>query len=417
MSNLYEVLENCLQEMEKGADLETILFRYPEHADELRPILETSVLARELAAPDPEADVMRRGRAKVLGQAAQMRESQARPASRLWTVPLRRALVSLAVIGVLFAGSTGLVRAASTTLPGDNLYPVKRTWEDVRVLLTLDTRAREALEVEHENERLEELNELFAEGRSAEVDFAGIVESQNGDTWLVANVPVRITAQTDMRAYPVVTGDAVRVRGITQPDGTVLAERVDMLNQGHPLPDLDDDDPPVIEQESPEAENEAGEENSNQGPEDESNERDGNESPEPESGSEESSREGTVDSINGNILIVNGQPMNISGAEIKGTPRLGADVKVEGYFNAAGVFIVTKIEFLDGDSGSENSSDDHRSDDNDGGGEGDNGNADDNENSDSSDDNNDDPSNDNDENKQEDNGGNENNDNDNSGED
>ena len=25
MSNLYEVLENCLQEMEKGADLETIL--------------------------------------------------------------------------------------------------------------------------------------------------------------------------------------------------------------------------------------------------------------------------------------------------------------------------------------------------------------------------------------------------------
>jgi hypothetical protein len=34
-----------------------------------------------------------------------------------------------------FVSGTGLVRAA-TTLPGDNLYPVKRTWEDVLVLLT-----------------------------------------------------------------------------------------------------------------------------------------------------------------------------------------------------------------------------------------------------------------------------------------
>src|SRR5512133_721983 len=196
--NLYDVLEICLQEMENGADLDAILRRYPEYADELRPILETSVEAKSLAVPDPSTEVVRRSRTKVLQQAAQMREAQVRPSRRMWSVPLRRALVSLAVIAILFIGTNGLVHAASTTLPGDNLYPVKRTWEDVSVLLTLNTKARMALEVDHENERLDELNNLFAERRSASVDFAGTITSQNGDLWLVSKIPVLISAQTDL---------------------------------------------------------------------------------------------------------------------------------------------------------------------------------------------------------------------------
>ena len=177
MNNLYDILEICLKEIENGADVDTVLFRYSEFAEELRPILETSMQAKMLAAADPSPDVVRRSRANVMQQAARMREEQLRPSRRLWSVPLRRAVVSLAVIGALFMTSTGLVQAASTTLPGDNLYPVKRTWEDVRVIFTFDTQAREALEVAHENERLDELNDLFTEGRSANVDFAGTVMS------------------------------------------------------------------------------------------------------------------------------------------------------------------------------------------------------------------------------------------------
>ena len=172
MNNLYDILEICLKEIENGADVNTVLFRYPELAEELRPILETSMQAKMLAAGDPSPDVVRRSRANVMQQAARMREEQLRPSRRLWSVPLRRAVVSLAVFGALFMTSTGLVQAASTTLPGDNLYPVKRTWEDVHVLLTFNNQAREALEVAHENERLDELNDLFTEGRSAKVDFA-----------------------------------------------------------------------------------------------------------------------------------------------------------------------------------------------------------------------------------------------------
>ena len=44
MNNLYDALEICLQELEQGADIETALIRYPDLADELRPILELSLI-------------------------------------------------------------------------------------------------------------------------------------------------------------------------------------------------------------------------------------------------------------------------------------------------------------------------------------------------------------------------------------
>jgi len=269
MNELYDVLEICLQEIEKGTDLETVLSQHPEFADELRPILETSIQAILLADLGPSADVERRGRARVMQQAAQMREAQARPSRRIWSVPLRRALVSMAVIAVLFISSTNLVRASSTTIPGDNLYPVKRTWEDVSVLLTFDNQAREALEVEHENERLHELNDLFAEGRSAKVNFAGTVTNQNGDLWLVSTIPVLVSAQTQFATQPVTVGNAIRVRGYTRADGTVLAESVDLLPAGMPLPTMNDNRGPENEQENSGTGQTVGEDGSGKGSGDE----------------------------------------------------------------------------------------------------------------------------------------------------
>ncbi|MGZ9221117.1 MAG: DUF5667 domain-containing protein, partial [Anaerolineales bacterium] len=156
MNNLYETLEICLQDIEQGADIETVLFRYPDLADELRPILEASVNAKGMAVLSPSTEVVRRNRAKLLQHAAGMREAKSQPAShRTWFASLRRVAVTLVVVAILFASGTGLVRAASTTLPGDNLYPVKRTWDDVLLLFALNGQQRAALEVEHENERLE----------------------------------------------------------------------------------------------------------------------------------------------------------------------------------------------------------------------------------------------------------------------
>ena len=282
MNNLYEVLEICLQDIEQGAEIETVLFGYPDLADELRPMLEASVNAKSMAVPDPSSEVVRRNRAKFLQHAAEMREAKVQPVSnRIWFASLRRIAVTLVVVAILFASGTGLVRAASTTLPGDNLYPVKRTWEDVLLLFTLNGQQRAALEVEHENERLDELNELFAKGRTAEVDFAGLVTLQTGDEWRVAGFPVVISAQTEMPDQPVAVGAAVRVRGITRGDGIVLAERIQLLSSDASLPDVEDE--PEIENENNEGPNPQIEDNSGPGSGGDSREVEDTKTPETES--------------------------------------------------------------------------------------------------------------------------------------
>jgi hypothetical protein len=265
MNDLYEILETCLQDIERGEHIETVLFRYPEYADELRPLLEGSINARSMAIVAPSAEVIQRNRSKVLQHAAQLREAQSKSSSRrIWFASLRRVAVTLAVVAMLFVTGTGLVSAASTTLPGDNLYPVKRTWEDILLMFTFNLQNREALEIQHENKRLHEVRELFAAGRPAEVEFSGVATGQNGNEWIIAGIRVLISDQTEVRDGPLAVGNAVRVKGHTQGDGVVLAERVRLLAPDEKLPDEVE-----IEQEGHEGENHQGEDNSGKGSGDE----------------------------------------------------------------------------------------------------------------------------------------------------
>jgi hypothetical protein len=194
-----------------------------------------------------------------------MRPAQAEPSRRIWFASLRPYVETLAVVIVLFVSGTGLVRAASSTLPGDNLYPIKRSWEDVLLLITFNAQQRQALEVEHENERLHELRELFAEGRTAEVEFAGLVTQQNGNQWLIGGFSVVVSQQTEVRNGPVVIGSAVRVKGHTQSNNAVLAERIELLSAGTVLPDEIQ-----IETENHEGPSQPGEDHSGNGSESES---------------------------------------------------------------------------------------------------------------------------------------------------
>ncbi len=356
--NVYEILEKCLVEIEQGTDVDTVLFRHPEFADELRPILETSIKAKDMAVPAPPADVVRRNRAKVLQRAAEMREAKVKPSSRVWFASLRRLAVTLAVVLMLFVGGTGLVRAASNTIPGDDLYPVKRTWEDVLVLFTFNVQEREQLEFEHENERLDELDELFAEGRSVNVDFAGYVTRQSESMWRVSGISVVTSSQTDLPDEPVAIGAAVRIVGVTQSDDTVLAERIELLPAGSKLPEVEDDEP-EIEQENSNGSDQPGEDESSSGSENEAPQVEVTETPEAEVQPKQESFEGTLESIDSknNIWTVGGKKLDVSTAEITGTPVIGAAVKGEGYLDPSGIFVVTKIEIADSGSGGSNVND------------------------------------------------------------
>jgi hypothetical protein len=254
------------------------------------------------------------------------------------------------VVALLFVSSTNLVRAASTTLPGDSLYPVKRTWEDVSLLFTFDTNKREELELEHENERLDEVHELFAEGRSADVDFAGYVTRQSGTEWRVSGITVLVSPQTGLPDQSVDVGAAVRVRGKIQTNMSVMADRIQLLPQGSKLPEVEDNELESEEEDDDEGMNLPLVENAGIQSEKESTKANATSQPVNESFS------GSIASIESRFLIVDGISMDVAHAEIIGTLKVGVPVKVEGYYDSSGIFIVLKIEVQNSSVNSESQS-------------------------------------------------------------
>jgi len=119
-----------------------------------------------------------------------------------------------------------------------------------------------------------------------------------------------------------------------------------------PAPDTE----PEIEPEKNEGPKQQNEDNSGKGSGEESSTVEETKTPEPEFEPKNESLSGTVNSMDSNVWDVSGIPMDVSSAEIKGTPSVGASVKVEGYYDANGIFIVTKLEFESSGSGIDNSS-------------------------------------------------------------
>ncbi len=241
MTDLYTALEKCLQAIEQGESVEQALSVYPEFAEELYPLLELSLQARNLGMrPIPDA-IRRRGRQRVLEHAARLRQNT--QDTLLWSflsLWVRPALL-FGLAFVLLFSSIGLINGSASALPGDYLYPVKRTWENLRLSLTFNPQERQLLISRFEQERLNEIEELLARGRVVPITFSGLVESMMGEQWLVAGIPVRITDSTRLPQAPISEGMLVAVQGITHREGVVEAFEVQLLSANTSQPGEDDD--------------------------------------------------------------------------------------------------------------------------------------------------------------------------------
>ena len=354
MNNIYDALEYGLRALEDGADLNSVLARYPEFADELRPILEASIAAREMAAAGPSPDGMQRGRAKLSQRAAELREASAPPPRRVLPV-FQRLSLALSIAVVFLLSGTGLVRAAAVALPGEGLYPVKRTWEGVRLFFVFDAKLREALESEYEDERLEEVGELLTEGRYETIQFAGVYMDVNGVAY-VSGIRVVIVDATQLPAGDLRSGAAVIVTGHTNAEGFVEVEFLELLPAGTVVP-VGNPVKVESETESNESPGSGSGGESSQGSENEAGSSGEGAGPEVRN----FQMEGTVSAVSGETLVVNGQTVYLNQPEIKGVIVIGATVKVEGYFAEDGRFIVTKIEVEESHSEDTNGNDNSNS--------------------------------------------------------
>lgn len=104
------------------------------------------------------------------------------------TRPLRRRVASLTAAMVASAGVVGVVASSASAVPGEMLYPVKRSVESVELALHRDEASRGSFQLRQASERLAEARELSANDGSehliAETLEAFASQAESGSTAL-----------------------------------------------------------------------------------------------------------------------------------------------------------------------------------------------------------------------------------------
>ena len=130
---LDNILNECLERvLLAGESVEECLQSYPDYAEELRPLLDTVLSARQVSDIEPRAEF--KSRARYEFQQA-LREKTAKQ-SRGWFnwQPAWSAVVASIVTFVLVSGVT--VGAAGNSMPDQPLYPVKLATEQLQLTIT-----------------------------------------------------------------------------------------------------------------------------------------------------------------------------------------------------------------------------------------------------------------------------------------
>jgi hypothetical protein len=125
------------------------------------------------------------------------------------------------LIALILSGY-GLFSASAQALPGDFLYPIKRSAETLRLEITADEQRREQLEEQFENRRTHEVMRLLAGERVEYISFEGVVEQMRDQNWTVSGINVLVDDQTKVIGN-INISDGIEVEGETRPGEYVFA--------------------------------------------------------------------------------------------------------------------------------------------------------------------------------------------------
>ncbi len=347
MNDLYIALENCLDDLHRGKSMEDVLASYPRFARELHPLLQAAQMAGmvgRLAVPE---EARRRSRLRILQRASEIRGAGRAPHRRLslaWGFP--RMAVAIGLVFVLALSSTGLVSASSSALPGDQLYPFKRSWENMQLFFIINPEGRDLLESHYEQERLDEIDDLLLARRSAPIVFSGLVMQMQDGQIMVSGIPVVLGASMTRPSSGIHYGVPVTVVGVTRANGVVDAQEIQLLQPGAQLPPFEPSD----------AGNQAGTGGSSGGtlvlpggvstsvPSASATKVPGSTIQQTGSTFKPFQFSGVVESMKGNAWNINGQVVTMDEAVITGSANIGSVVSFVGYYSAEGKFVVTTLQ-------------------------------------------------------------------------
>jgi hypothetical protein len=192
------VLNECLEHLLVGGEtIERCLGLFPEHADRLKPLLETALTTKRATDIQPHPEF--RERAKYQFQAALRAMEGKKSRSFFWGWRPRWAVAVASVLVILLAGS-GTVVVASGSMPDDFLYPVKLATEQVQLALTPSSLGKAEFYTQLADKRVLEIEHMADKGKSEQIESAVL----RLDTYLikVASLSTIEPARSDIALAP-----------------------------------------------------------------------------------------------------------------------------------------------------------------------------------------------------------------------
>jgi len=140
------ILDWCMDALQRGIPIDTILKRYPEEADKLLPLLKTAQFVIQTPAPRPPENAIIDSKAKMLQVLTERQVTSERQKitvmedlgmgfQKNWGKGLIIVIFSFVLIFILLSS---VCVSAAESLPGNQLYPVKLALQDLRLMLTFD---------------------------------------------------------------------------------------------------------------------------------------------------------------------------------------------------------------------------------------------------------------------------------------
>ncbi len=162
------VLEECIERLiVQGETVEQCLQSYPKYADELKPLLETALSAKGATNIQPRPEFRDRARYQFHTALQEMELKKSRPFFS-WQ-PRLVATVAIVLVLLVIGGST--VVAASGSMPGEPLYPVKLATERVHLWLTPSSLGKAELYAKLADKRVVEMVNIAGEDKSEQIEL------------------------------------------------------------------------------------------------------------------------------------------------------------------------------------------------------------------------------------------------------
>ena len=165
------VLDECLERLlAKGGTVEQCLRSFPEHADELEPLLETALATKQASAIQPRPEFRDRARYQFYAALQERERKRSRPFFSWGWQP--QWVAAVAIVLVLLLAGSGTVAAASGSMPDEPLYPVKLATEQVQLVLTPSALGKAELYAKLADKRVLEIASMAGKNKPKQIERA-----------------------------------------------------------------------------------------------------------------------------------------------------------------------------------------------------------------------------------------------------